>query len=487
MNNYWLFLDRFFQKVRIGLIVGAMAVPLCAEMFTERSVTLSVLQSNRDIALIQSTALRDSLTYIDKMQTWLPSVSLSATHNYVLLDTQTIPPPLGNANSVFSSFGIVAQQNVSSGGVASVSASQNIFHGHSGNGFAKPAYSGVVEISYIQPLLSNAWAYGTSDVQTKLAVWDNALAKVARRSGLLAQIASVRKNYWNYYLSYKTLSINENDVQYSKRAAEFAKEKFKLGAVAELDTLSAMFSLITAEQNLLTAKNSLAYSQRSLAIQLGLSVTSYFAIDTNLVSSLDSMKSFESCSTSAFHNDPELLRLKIATEKYAYLYRDNRNALLPSVSASALYNQKVHGAMGDTLASGNLTIGLKAVYTIPTVSPTHALRKTSMDINDNALNEEYRHKTLANQLRTAYDALRAARKSLELSLIAKHIAQKKLDAVEAGYRLGTKDNLTFENAHNDYLVSANDVLARYVTVKQLEIDLETIIGTVGESIGVKVP
>jgi len=68
----------------------------------------------------------------------------------------------------------------------------------------------------------------------------------------------------------------------------------------------------------------------------------------------------------------------------------------------------------------------------------------------------------------------------------KEIADKQLEAAQAGYNLGTIDRLSLVDAENSFLSASIDLLRSQLTMKRILIVVEEVTGTVLERFGVAI-
>ncbi|MBD3316741.1 MAG: hypothetical protein GF344_13210 [Chitinivibrionales bacterium] len=471
----YLIADRIAPTVLVLLFGAALVVG--GEPVGEREVVLTALERNTDIKLVKLDLRSDSLTLEAAKAAWLPRADIGVSGRYEAFEEGIVTREADFGGA------IAGKQTLPGGGTVNASTATErtrYFKRDSGG------YSSELSVGYTQPLLRGAWRNGLVDYAVRIQRLDSRKFSIEQTKHILAVISRVRNLYWDAYEKTKLRAIYKRRVVYKQTQLRSARERYALGTVSLLDTLSARYEYLLATQTLLTAQIEDSLAQRALARDLAIE-PGELVPDTGKGLRLGEAPTAEAFLSEARRFDPDLRIFEVLREKLAIETDHARNKLLPELSAGVEYQRNLYSdapLTGDRWCESNTVFSLILKYSVPTKRRRIELMKTAIAGERNEINALDRRDRIDDQAKEMLLAWRKELRALEVAEASYEVALKKAEASRVGFEVGTVDRVTLLRDESDYLDATTGLLRRKIALKRLEIACDELTGAVLAKFGV---
>ncbi|NLW32588.1 MAG: TolC family protein [Fibrobacter sp.] len=349
-------------------------------------------------------------------------------------------------------------------------------------------YNSGGSVNFLQPLLQNAW--GNDPVKSSIytQTLDQKQLTLSQKRTIISIISETRKQYWNLFENQALIRLYEKQREYSAKRLEADREKLAIGLATPMDTLNAALSFMKSTTEIMRLEGDMVVAHKEFANVLGRDTLDVVFSLTDSIS-FYSLFPTEELIEQAKKFDPQLDILQVMHDKLLHEQSRARNQLLPELDFQAGYgydgiNSKFFG--DNQNYNQNLVFSLIAGYSLPIRNKKNQVKSKELEIEENRIQK----KQLVNELRIKIDELRTAWEK-ELAMLdvlqkTKEIADKQLEAAQAGYNLGTIDRLSLVDAENSFLSASIDLLRSQLTMKRILIVVEEVTGTVLERFGVAI-
>ncbi|MEO8025966.1 MAG: TolC family protein [Bryobacteraceae bacterium] len=348
--------------------------------------------------------------------------------------------------------------------------------------FFNPTITSRFNVNLSQPLLKNRGSY-IAKLPVTIARSRLRQAQFPMEDSVMQLIAVAENAYWNVIGARENLRVSEETLKLANEALKRAQRELELGASSPLDIFQPQANYANAEISLTQARFSLAQTEDALRRQIGadrdpqvrmlpMSLTESVSPPVSLadmdrealVAKALSRRSDLKASSQSL--DIDELNLKLTT-----------NNLRPDVSLTANYG--TYGRGGNQLTSGGVLPGGIAdalnqtfAFTYPSYGVGITLRIPVRDRNAAAnyadavvqrrldqLAIQSAQSNIRLQVLTAINQIENSKASVELAKVARDLAQKRLDAEQKKYELGTTTIFFVISAQGD-LANAEAALVR---------------------------
>jgi len=228
--------------------------------------------------------------------------------------------------------------------------SQNIVN------FFNPNVSSALSVSISQPLLNGfgkqVWTRNIRIANNNRQIADWVFAQQA-----ITTITNTITAYWELVYARENVKVNQQAVATSQKLFEDNKKQLEIGSVAPLEVTRSESEVATDTQNLIIAQTTQLTDEQTLKNfiskdPLALNIINVEIIPTDKPSQPAAIEaaSFEDAVKEAFAKRPELQE-QVYTLKNADIdVRASKNALLPSLTANAIYQS--NGLAGNSSVLG---------------------------------------------------------------------------------------------------------------------------------------
>lgn len=344
-----------------------------------------------------------------------------------------------------------------------------------------------IAFSVKQELLKDGIKYDKETYDLNIARLEKQGTTLSYKKTLIAELSNIRTLYWNYYLCQTMESITQQQLDYTIKQRKVAFDKYSVGDVAEIDTLSAALEELRLKQTLISSTYETFLARTDLATALQLPTDSILIPETiNVV--IDDLPEYQKLIIQTSTSDPEKQFLSVLREKLIAQLDQTRNNLLPSLAVKANYSINRNGDRffsSNHLRQNNLVFELLFSYDIPSKSHKIEINKTKLQIQSNTISLKQQETKLTNTLLTFQQSWIREKAKIELSRASVSVSKKQLIAAEQGYELGSTDRLELLKAQNDLNQTQIEYIQSLIKMKLLEISIDEITGNVLDRFGVK--
>jgi outer membrane protein len=399
-------------------------------------------------------------------------------------------------------------QMLQNGTSYSVTFTGSKFATSSPNATLNPQLSSNFGVNFTQPLLKNRGSYINrlviSQARSRLRKTEYDL-----RDSVQTLVTTAENAYWDLILARENLRVSEKALDLSDQALKRAQKELELGAMSPLDIYQPQQVYATAEIGVSQAKFTLAQAQDALRKQIGadldpqirklpieLTETVLPPTDTNQIDA-------EAAVATALSNRPDLRSANQSLDLDELQIRKVRNDFLPDLALTGTYTTQGIGALydrsgflagtggfGDSLGQmfgfGYPVWGFGLQLRLPIRN-----RQASADMADALVSKKRDMLAVRNvQQQVRLDILLAvsqaesSKASVKLAQVALDFAQKRLDAEQKKYELGTSQIYFVLQAQQDLVTAQNTLVQNSVQYRRNLLNLSRRQGTLLDEMGV---
>lgn len=384
-----------------------------------------------------------------------------------------------------------------------------------------PAFNADLGFSFTQPLLRGRG----SDI-TKLPIYiARARAEVSEhqfRDQLINILEQAENIYWNVVEAREFLKVQEENLKLRRAALERAQRELELGALSPLDIYQPQAEYATAEVAVTQARYQLAQAEDALRRQIGADLVPRFRnmpielTEPVLPPTEEEKLNVEELVEAALRNRPDLLAARRNLVIDDYNIQGATNQLRPDLSLTLSYSATGRGGTffqrstpllgggsggGIVVLPGGLGDALSQLFGFgfPTYSFTLALqlpirdRRAAADLADALLQKKqqaYFIRNLEQNVRlevvNAISRVESARAAVKQAIIARDLAQKRLEAEQKKYELGTTVLFFVLDAQTALLQRESEVIRQSINYRRSMASLLAVTGRLLEERGIQV-
>jgi outer membrane protein TolC len=390
----------------------------------------------------------------------------------------------------------------------SVTFSGSKFATSSPNATLNPQLSSNFGVNFNQPLLKNRGSYINrifiSQARSRLRKTEYDL-----RDTVQTLITTAENAYWDLILARENLKVSEKALELADQALKRAQKELDLGAMSPLDIYQPQQVYATAEIGVSQAKFALEQAQNALRKQMGADLDPQIRklpielTETVLPPSESSGIDAEAAVQTALSNRPDLKSANQSLDVDELQIRKVRNDFLPDLSLTGTYTTQGIGALydrngflagtggfGDSLGQmfgfGYPVWGFGLQLRLPIRN-----RQASADMADALVSKKRDMLTVRNvqqQVRLdilqAVSQVEASKASVKLAQVALDFSQKRLDAEQKKYELGTSQIYFVLQAQQDLVTAQNTLVQQSVQYRRNLLNLSRRQGTLLDEMGV---
>lgn len=487
---------QMFRFVSILLINCIWSIQITAGTLTERDAIEQALQSNSNIKITRINQINDSLQYEQQSTNRLPQLSLSLSPS-ITPNEESANTYQGVINGHMMS--LTKDTSIRSADVkVSIDITQDLPMGASfTTGFNQSVTSripsdttlwgSIVSFSATQQLLRGAFKYDSVSYFLKISRLENECITLAYKKNIIGELSNIRTQYWNHYLCKTLEKIANEQLLFAMKQREVALERFSIGQVAEIDTLSAALEELRLRNSLISANYATIESKEKLATSIQKPVDSVNIPDSLNIEITDLPETDELIKLARSY-DPEIQLLAILREKLTTQLAQTRNNLLPSLAVNASYTINRNGDgffSSNQLKHDNLVLSMIFTYQLPYRSNAIEVSKAKLQIDNNEIKAQQKEMNLYNSLELFQKNWKREMAKIDLAHSAVIVSKKQLVAAQQGYELGSVDRLELLKAQNDVSKTQTEYVQGLIEMKLLEISIEEMTGIVLDRFGVQ--
>lgn len=373
-----------------------------------------------------------------------------------------------------------------------------------------PGLNTSFQVDVTQPLLRGR---GTAVNRLPILIARNALKtnEFQFENQVTQLLSQAETAYWDYLEARENLRVQEAALNLRDASLKRAQRELELGAIPELDIFQPQADFAQAQVNLTQARFRLARTEDNLRQQMGIDLNPTMRAlpieftDTIAPPSGAETIDREAMVEQALHSRPDLLAQRQQLLGNEYSLRSASNAMRPNLSLNLRYSGAGRG--GDFLDrdTGQIArqIGLWSAYgdslafNFPTYSFALQLqlplrdRRAAADYADSLVQKKstmLQIRQLEQSVRldvlNAINNLDASKESVRLASIARDFAQKRLEAEQKKYDLGTTTLFFLQSAQTDLITADQRVVTERINYNRNRLNMLRLTGTLLNERGV---
>jgi outer membrane protein len=383
-----------------------------------------------------------------------------------------------------------------------------------------PALSSNLGISFTQPLIKNRGGY-INRIQITMAKSRLRKTEYDLRDAVQTLISNAENAYWDFVGARENLKVARQALELSGKALERAKLELKLGALSPLDIYQPEQVYATAEIGVSQAKFILDQTQEALRRQIGADLDPDFrhvpieATESVLPPNDTGKIDAEGAVETALRFRPDLKSASQSLDVDDLQIRNVRNQLLPDLSLTGTYNAQGAGgvlyqktnvfdqnglantvlrvtpggfsdAMGQMFGFGFpvYAFGLTLRLPIRNRSAAADMADAIVSKRRDALNVRTTQQQIRLDILQAVSQVESSKQSVKLAQVALDYSQKRLDAEQKKYDLGTSTIYFVLQAQQDLVTAQNTLVQNSVQYRRNLLNLLRREGTLLDERGI---
>lgn len=376
--------------------------------------------------------------------------------------------------------------------------------------FFNPALSTGLQLDVTQPLLRNRGTF-VNKIPILIARNSMATTRFQFENQLIQLLTQAENAYWDYLEARENLRVQEAALNLRRESLRQAQRQLELGAIPELDVFQPQADFAQAEVNYTQAKFRLARTEDVLRQQMGIDLDSTLrTLPIEITDTVTPPRPVETIDREAtvemaLRTRPDLRQQMQQLIGDDLSIKQTSNQLRPNLLLNLRYSGAGRGgnqldrntgvllsqvgfwnALGDSLAFNFPTYSFALTLQLPVRD-----RQAAADYADAMVRKKttmLRVRDLEQTVRldvlNALNNLEASRESVRLAALAYEFAQKRLDAEQKKYDLGTITLFFLQTAQTD-LISANQrLVTEQINYNRNRLQLLRLTGTLLEERGV---
>ncbi|HSM76150.1 MAG TPA: TolC family protein, partial [Bryobacteraceae bacterium] len=400
-------------------------------------------------------------------------------------------------NTLVQPLNLQVQQTVATGGQYTVGFSAAKTSTNSAFAFYNPEIDTGLNLRFSQPLLRGR---GPSIVKLPILIARGRLqaARFNLRDQVTQLVTSAENAYWDVVGARENLRVQEEALKLADAALQRARKEVELGATSPLEIFQPEANYATAQVAVTQAKYQLAETEDALRKQMGADldsrVRSLPVVLTETVAPPEEnlLLNPEEEVNKALRLRPDLNAVVQNLDVDEKSIRLSRNGLLPNLSLGVLYSSS--GLGGIFFPGVNITNGM-ALPPVPgglfdSLNQLFSSRYPAYGFSLNLQLPLKDHNAAANladsvsqkrldmlQKRTVEQSLRLqvlnavhqvenSRESVKLAKTARDLAQKRVDADQKRYELGTTTLFFVLASQNDFTVAESNLVTQSINYRR---------------------
>jgi outer membrane protein len=376
-----------------------------------------------------------------------------------------------------------------------------------------PSHSSNLNFNISQPLLRGRGAYFTR-LPITIARSKLRSSQFSMHDQIMQLIATAETVYWNVVSAKENLRVQEQALSLADVSLKRSKRELELGAISSLEIYQPEANYATAQIAVVQARYNLTNAENALRRQIGADLDPKYrdlpVVLTESVTPPTENNTFdrEAIVQQALRMRPDLRAVNESMATDDLSIAQANNALLPNLSLTAQYGaygqggtyynrQNIFladgtqntivsvtpGGFGDAFSQmfgfGYPTYGFGLTLQLPIRDRNAAANLADALVNKklDALRARSTEKAIRLQVLQAVTQVENSRASVDLAKVARDLAQKRVDADQKRYELGTT-TIFFVLASQNDLVTAESALVRESI--NYRINLMTLLQRTGE-------
>jgi outer membrane protein TolC len=381
-----------------------------------------------------------------------------------------------------------------------------------------PAYNSALSFSVSQPLLRGRGAYVTR-LPLMIARGNLKQAQLSIEDTVTQLVLNAEQAYWSVVGAGENVRVAESSLKLADEALKRAQKELQLGASSPLDIFQPQQTYANAELALVQVRYALSNAEDALRLQIGADLSPKFrempVVPTEPLTppptlALDKQQLVET----AIEKRRDVAALRQALYVDDLQLAQANDQMRPSLSLGAQYvssgiggnlyelgNVFANGAQSVTIIPGGVSDALRQLFgfglptygfslnlTLPIKNHTAQANLTDQAVNkrQDALRLRVSEQNVRLAVVQAYSNLESSRASVALAKTALDFAQKRVDAEEKKYDLGTEQIFFVLAAQTDLTTAESALVTQMINFRLNQVALLRSMGTLLEERGIVV-
>lgn len=389
------------------------------------------------------------------------------------------------------------QQTLSPGTTYQVAFTNNRLETDSPFAVVNPAYRSSVLFTLTQPLLKN-FGTGVNRAPILIARNNRDISLSELRNQVIRVISDVQSVYWDLVFTIGNLEARQLSLRLAQDLVRINKAQVEVGTLAPIEVLQAESSAAAREEAVLVAEQNLRDTEDRLKRILNFREGALQFWEATIVP-LDKPPfqvkevSVEESIKIALQKRPEITQARINLENTNINVRTTRNQLLPALNLEGSVGLNGLGTdYGDNLnelTSGDFyswQVGVNFEFPIGNraAKSNHVIAKLATEQAEVFIKNVEQQVIL--EVRQAVRQLRTDVKRVEVTRIARELAERQLDAEQKKFNEGLSTNFNVLEFQEDLANAVSNEVRAITDYNKSLVNLERVLGTTLEVKNIKV-
>jgi len=476
--------------VAIAVISGVKA-QTSSSLLTEQVFIELALQRDEFVQIVSLNRRSDSLSARQLLAKWYPDLNLAAELRSTFDNPQlqsTFDPSVAQV-AVDTTYSTLVTADLSAHAIAYLPGSGNISADISVRTDSDIFDQFFADYSLIltQPVLAPLYKASAQQLDTKLADITLRQAALNQAQQLAEHISYYREIYLRYFLFAEKVRLQTNLVHLEQLSHTSTRAEYEVGEKSSIDTLRSALKLYQSRVQLQTDQANL-YNQRvQIASLLSVDFTQVALPDTVLTArtaSRDSAALFALSSTW----DPHAKLLQLAQNRHELSLQRAQQALRPSLEVGAHLRGTLHSEKDafDISAHTTKSVFGRLTWSIPAQFNRFSVAAEQITLEKNQLQQKLRTKQRTELFSRLYANYVLAQRAVSTAQQTRLIAATVVTADSVSIAQGAINELQWRQTLTEYEEAILGYINALVELKQVEIDLDELCGTVFKEMGIAV-
>lgn len=356
-------------------------------------------------------------------------------------------------------------------------------------------YSGEIGMTITQSLL-RGFGTGVHLAMLRRANLDLEISKEELKAVAMGLVADVEMAYWDLYLKYEEIRIQQNAYDLANRQLEETLERVAVGKLPELELASVRAEVATRKEALIDAQSQYEQSRLSLLLLLNPEDPAWsivpLPLDVPFIprDSIDALSVHEEL---GMRYRPDLNQARMEFEKGKIDLIRTKNGLLPLMDVfvtlgKTSYAKSFNDALPDVGSPFySIDAGLSIEFPLLNRSASAQVLRAKKSKEQAALALENMTRLVQWDIRSAYIEVKRTRQQIEATRATRELQDQNLAAEVEKFRVGKSTNLQVLQVQRDFTASRLDEVRAMVLYLNSLIALYRVEGSLLERRGIQTP
>lgn len=464
------------------------------------------LEGNLSIQVERINPLIRDLAIAEANAAWGPTATASMDNN-----SQTSPPDSLFAgadnkvtNDTFQTTLGVNQRLPWRGG--SYSLSWNTSRRSTNNVFTnfQPTVRSFLDFQFTQPLLQG-YRIDQQRQQVLVSKKNREISDIQFRTTVVSTIRSVKSAYWDLVYAYSNLEVQNQSLELARRTLKDNQVRVEVGTMAPIDIVEAEAEVARNEETVIVAEAQIRTSEDRLrALIFDPKVADFWTMrlePTDRPSPPTAPVDVDAAVRAALDKRTDLLQAKKSLESTDLTLKFQQNLTLPQLNFNVNYvaeglggtelqrsfgfppgpvigtiNRGLAGILGDVLKSQypDWVFGLSLSYPVGYSQAKATMARTRLEQTQSQAQLRTIELNIGTQVRDSGRQVNTNMRRLSATLAARQLAEKRLDAEQRKFAVGTSTSFQVFQAQRDLASARNNELRAILDYNKSLVDFEAV-------------